>query len=110
MVGHLVPVRIGDVEVQIETVQEPGSEYTSRLPEVGDHVRAAFDSAQDVILGMATRTAHLVERMASSPAAHPAKLEVEFGLGFSARGNVIVASGEANATLKVKLTYEADTA
>ncbi|MBE8516017.1 hypothetical protein ILP97_00485 [Amycolatopsis sp. H6(2020)] len=35
---------------------------------------------------------------------HPAKLKVEFVLGFSAKGNVIVAGGSVDATLKVKLT------
>jgi hypothetical protein len=59
-----------------------------------------------VIVGMAVRTVDVIEKLTSS-AARPAKLEVEFGLGFSAKGNVIVASGEANATLKVKLTYDA---
>lgn len=88
-------------------MREPGSEPTSRLSDAGDRVRAAFDNVNDVIVAMAARTVDVVERLASSPAARPAKLEVEFGLAFSAKGNVIVASGEASASLKVKLTYDA---
>jgi hypothetical protein len=42
----------------------------------------------------------------ASESTRPDKLEVEFGLGFSARGNVIITGGSIDATLKVKLTYE----
>ena len=35
-------------------------------------------------------------------------MEVEFGLGFSATGNVIVAGASANVTLVIRLLYEAE--
>ncbi|OLF07329.1 hypothetical protein BLA60_27545 [Actinophytocola xinjiangensis] len=106
MISHLVPVRIGDVEVQIETVREPGTEPTSRLSDAGDRVHAAFGSAHEVIQGMAAKMVSAIDQLATSPAARPANLEIEFGLAFSAKGNIIVASGEANASLKVKLVYD----
>lgn len=43
-------------------------------------------------------------------ARRPDQLEVEFGLSFSAKGNVIVAGTEAGATLKVKMVYHANPA
>lgn len=95
------------IEILVETVPVPGTEPTSRLSDAGERVRTAFDSAQDVIVSLAARTAEVVRKLAASEVAHPCKLEVEFGLGFAAKGNVIVASGEANASLKVKLIYDA---
>jgi hypothetical protein len=105
--GHLVPVEIDGVEVLVETVPVAGSEPTSRRGDAGERVRAAFDSVPDVIVSMAARTVEAVRKLAASDAAHPSRLEVEFGIGFAAKGNVVVASGEANASLKVKLIYEA---
>ena len=35
------------------------------------------------------------------------KAEVEVGIGFSAKGNIFIASGEGNANLNIKLTLSA---
>ena len=40
-------------------------------------------------------------------ARRPDQLEVEFGLSFTAKGNVILAGGEAGAVLRVKVVYDA---
>jgi hypothetical protein len=41
----MVPVRIGGVEVLVETVPVAGSEPTSKVGDAGDRVRAALNEA-----------------------------------------------------------------
>lgn len=104
MPGQLVPMRIGDVEVLVQTIPVPGTEQTSTR-DAGQRVLDAFDRAHDVIIGAATSTIEVISKLAAR-AARPDKLEIEFGLGFSIKGNIIVVGGQADATLKVKLTYD----
>jgi hypothetical protein len=101
--GQLETMRIGDVEVLVETIPVPGTEPVS-LTSAGDKVMDAYQRAQDVIVGAAKSTVEVLGKLGT--AARPDKIEVEFGLGFSMKGNVIVVSGSADATLKVKLTYD----
>lgn len=102
-------MRFGGVEVLVETVPVTGTEPTARWGDAEERVLGALDSAQHAIVGLAATASHVMDQLSAHPTAHPAKLEVEFGVGFTAKGNVIFASGEANATLKVKLTYDAPT-
>jgi hypothetical protein len=105
MAGQLVNMRFGGVDVLVQTIPVAGTEPTSRLGDAGQRVLDAFDRAQDVIVGAARSTVEVIGKLGSE-AARPDKLEVEFGLAFSAKGNIIVAGGSADASLKVKLTYE----
>lgn len=106
---QVVPMRFGGVDVLVQTVKVPGTEPTSRAGDAAAKVLDAFDRARDVIVGTAASTVEVLAAL-TSQASRPDKLEVEFGLGFSAKGNVIVASGSVDATLKVKLTYESKNA
>jgi hypothetical protein len=106
MAGRVVPMRVGGVEVLVETIPVAGTEATSVLDSAGDRVMEAFDRAKSVISGVAASTVDVIKDIASSPVAHPDKVEVEFGLSFSAKGNVIVAGASAEATLKVTLKYQ----
>lgn len=99
-------MRIGDVEVLVQIVPVAGTEPTSALDKAADRMADAFDRAKATIVAVGQSTVEVIDRLAGSKAAHPDKVEVEFGLGFSARGNVIVAEASAYATLKVKLVYE----
>jgi hypothetical protein len=99
-------MKIGGVEVLVQTIPVAGSEPTSTLGDAGQRVLDAFEKAHEVIVGAATSTVEVIAELGRH-AARPDKLEVEFGLGFSLKGNVIVAAGQADATLKVKLTYDA---
>jgi len=109
MAGRLVLVRQGDVEVWLETVTTPGTEPTSSLTGHAVHrLSAAFDQAQDLIVGMGVRTARAVSEMATR-SARPHQVAVEFGLSFTASGGVVVMGASAAATLKVTLTYEQGT-
>lgn len=104
MAGQVVQLRFGGVDVLVQAVPVPGTEKTSTGP--GQRVLDAFVQAQDVILGAAASTVEVLGKLGAR-AARPDKLEVEFGLGFSVKGNVVVVGGQADATLKVKLTYDA---
>src|SRR5262245_14306905 len=99
-----MPMRFGGVEVLVQTVPVAGTERVSRVGDAGQRVLDAFDEAQAVIVGAARSTVEVIGTMGRQAARHAA-VEVEFGLSFSAKGNVIVASASADATLRVKLTY-----
>lgn len=104
--GAVVPVRVGDGSILVETTVVAGSEPTSRASDAAGAVVDAFDAARDAIVDLATSTWEAIEE-AGKRAARPAHVEVEFGLKFSAKGNVIVAGAAGEATLRVKLTYDA---
>lgn len=106
MVGRLVPVRVGGVDVLVEAVTPPGSEPTSgRVDEVARKVSEAFDRAQDAIVEIAVKTAGTVRAMGAR-AVRPEKVAVEFGVSFTATGGVVIAGASAQASLKVTITYD----
>lgn len=105
VVGRTIPVRVGGVEVLVETTPVAGTEQTSRIDSAVDQVDGAFARAQATIVEIATSTVDAV-RTAAARAARPDQLEVEFGLKFSVKGDVIVAGASGEATLKVKLVYQ----
>lgn len=97
-------VRAGDVDLLVETVPVAGSESTSRLPDASGRVVDAFDRARDAIVEITSSAADAIQRMGQR-AVRPDQVEVEFGLKFSAQGNVIVAGTSGEASLVIKLTY-----
>ncbi|GAB1340590.1 hypothetical protein ACE1SV_71800 [Streptomyces sp. E-15] len=107
MVGVTLPVRVGEIELLVETVPVAGTQATSAASRVTDAVgqaRDAFARAQSAIVEVATSTMQVIEE-AGRRAARPDAMEVEFGLKFSANGNVIMAGASGEATLAVRLTY-----
>ncbi|MER5472438.1 CU044_2847 family protein [Streptomyces sp. NPDC002935] len=108
MTTRLLPVRVGDVELLVETVPVPGSEPTSRLGDAGRQVVDSFELARDAVVEIATSTAQAVGRLRDQ-VVRPDQVEVEFGLKFSAQGNVIVAGASGEASLVVRMTYQAPT-
>jgi hypothetical protein len=96
---------VGAVEVLVETTPVAGTEPTSRVDSAVEHVGGAFDRAQAALLEIAAATVESV-RQAAARAARPDQLEIEFGLKFSAKGDVIIAGAAGEATLNVKLTYQ----
>ena len=103
---RVVPMRVGEVDLLVETVPVAGTEPTSALDKVGDRIVDAFAVAQVAIMEVASSTAEVIETLGRR-ARRPDQLEVEFGLSFSAKGNVIVVGGEAGAALRVKVVYDA---
>jgi hypothetical protein len=90
----VVPVRVGEVDLLVETVLVAGTEPTSGLDKVGDRIVDAFAAAREAIVEVASSTAEVVGQLGQR-ARRPDQLEVEFGLSFTAKGNVIVVGGEA---------------
>lgn len=105
MVSRVEPMRFGDIEVLVATTPVAGTEPTSKVGDAAAKALDALDRAHEVIVNAATSTVEVLEKL-KTKATRPDKLEIEFGLGFSAKGNVIVVGGSVDATLKVKLTYE----
>lgn len=104
--GRLEKMSFGGVEVRVETVPVPGSEKTSTG--VTGKVVDALEQAQTVIVAAAQSTLSTMIALGTQ-AAQPDKLEIEFGVGFGVKGDLIVTGASANASLKVKLTYEPHT-
>ena len=106
-VSRLVPVQVGDFEVLVETVPVAGTEATGsgRAVRALENAQEAFARAQDTIVEIARSTGQMIGRTAG--AARPDRVEVEFGLKFSASGTVILAGAAGEASLKVTLSYEA---
>ena len=104
-VGRLIPVRVGNIEIEVEAVPVAGTEATSgRAAKAAGNVLEAFDRAQDAIIEVARSTAQMIDR--AGAAARPDRVDVEFGLKFSASGTVIMAGVAGEASLKVTLGYD----
>jgi hypothetical protein len=103
--SRLIPVRVGDIEIEVEAVAVVGTEPTSgHAAKAAGNVLEAFGRAQDAIMAVARSTAQMIEQ--AGAAARPDRVEVEFGLKFSASGTVIMAGVAGEASLKVTLGYD----
>ncbi len=97
---------MGDVELLVETVVPPGLEQTSgRLDRAGQKVVDGFERAQAAIDAIATRLGQTVSDLGQR-GVHPDRMEVQFGLKFSAKGDVIVAGSTVEASLQVTVSYD----
>jgi hypothetical protein len=67
-------------------------------------VRDAFSRAQETIIEVAKSTAEMIDR--AGTAVRPDRVEVEFGLKFTASGGVIMAGVAGEASLTVTLGYD----
>jgi len=105
VVGRVVPMRFGDVEVLVEAIQLGGNEPTSVIDRATGQVVDAVQRVRSTLGAITESVTGVVDDLAASRAAHPEKIEVEVGLGFSMKGSVVVVSGGTDASLKVKLTY-----
>jgi hypothetical protein len=104
--GQLIPVRVGDIEVQVEVaaIRVAGTEPTSAASRATDSVKDAFARAQETIIEVAKSTAEMIER--AGTAVRPDRVDVEFGLKFTAAGGVFIAGVAAEASLTVTLGYD----
>ena len=104
MAGQLIPVRVGDIVVEVEAVTAAGTQPTASPAKAAEKVREAFGAAQETIVQIARSTAQMIDR--AGAAARPDRVDVEFGLKFSASGGVIMAGVAGEASLKVTLSYD----
>lgn len=103
--SRLIPLRVGDIEIEVEAVPATGTEATSgRAAKAAGSALEAFDRAQEAIIEVAKSTAQMIEE--AGTAARPDRVDVEFGLKFSASGGVIIAGVAGEASLKVTLGYD----
>ena len=103
--SRVITVRVGDTEIEAEAVVVAGTEPTSGAAgRAAEHVLGAFGRAQEAIIEVAKSTAQMIEK--AGTAARPDRVEVEFGLKFSASGGVIMAGVAGEANLKVTLGYD----
>jgi hypothetical protein len=101
-----IKVRVGDMQIQFETVPMPGTEPTSsKADTAAEHALGAFERAQSAIAEIASSTVQTIEQSAKC-GARPDRLELEFGVKFSAHGDVVVAGVAGEAGLLVRLVYE----
>lgn len=108
MAGRVVLMRVGGVELLVETAPASGTEQlTGKLDRAQAAVTEAFDRAQSAIVAVAASTAETIGHLGER-SAHPDEMTVTFGLKFSAQGHVIVAGAAGEATLEVGLTYRRD--
>jgi hypothetical protein len=105
--GRVMAMRVGGVDLLVETAPVAGSEPTAVLDRAQDAVTDAFDRAKNAIVAIAESTVSTISQLGQR-AVRPDEMEVRFGLKFSAQGNVIVAGAAGEATLEVKLTYRPD--
>ena len=94
-------------ELPTITVKRTDGGYASNW--IADNLAAgsvleAFGRAQDAIIEVARSTAQMIEK--AGAAARPDRVDVEFGLKFSASGTVIMAGVAGEASLKVTLGYD----
>jgi Trypsin-co-occurring domain 1 len=98
-------VRVGNIEVQVEAVRVAGTEPTSgKAARAAEGVRDAFSRAQETIIEVAKSTAEMIDR--AGTVARPDRVEVEFGLKFTASGGVIIAGIAGEASLAVTLGWD----
>jgi hypothetical protein len=92
-------MRIGDVELLVETSPVAGSEPTSTLSRAQKAVGDAYERAQAAIVAVASSTVDVIGQL-SENTVRPEQVEVTFGLKFSAQGNVVLAGASGEATSK----------
>ena len=107
--GRLVPTQVGDVEIVVETLPPAaGSEATAgRIEDASRRLVEAFDKTQDAIVAVASKVTGSVAAMGRR-SVDPDKMQVEFGLSFTVRGDLVVVGSTGVVSLKVTLTYDRD--
>jgi hypothetical protein len=71
--SRLIPVRVGDIEIEVEAVPVAGTEATSGR--AARNVLEAFGRAQEAIIEVAKSTAEMIEK--AGAAARPDRVDVE---------------------------------
>lgn len=99
-------MRIGDVDVLVETTAIAGTEPASAADAAREKMADSFERAKDTIVAVAKSTVDMITRLPRTAMARPATVEVEFALGFTASGSVLLAGAGATANLTVRLAYD----
>ena len=98
-----IEIMVGGMVIQAEAVPAVGTELTSgSTTKVAAHLDT-FQTAQDAIVQVARSTAQMIARTEAD--SRPDRVELEFGLGFTTAGEVLLAKVAGQASLKVSLAW-----
>ncbi len=89
----------------VATVVPPGSQPTSAADKLRGRAVDALKEAGSTIEAVAKGTVETACRLTKAALA-PASIEVEIGIAFTAKGGVIIAGGEVEASIVVHLSYD----
>lgn len=103
MQSVVVETEVGGIPVLVEAVAGPGFQQTGSSKPVAK-LQGMFTRAEAVIEQLALTAVRIGERVAAQ-SARPDEVEVQFGLKFSATGDIVIASAGAEASLGVKVVY-----
>jgi hypothetical protein len=97
----VIPMVFGEVEVLVQAA--PATTAGSEDVSVGDRLRAAYANVEPAVVAVASSISNTVGQLAGQPH-RPRQVEVNFGVGVSIGGDVVLIKSEA--TLAISLTYE----
>ena len=101
----ITELRFGQETVMVATVLPPGSQPTSAADKLRERAVDALKEAGSTIEAVAKGTVETAGRLTKAALA-PASIEVEIGIAFTAKGGVIIAGGEVEASIVVHLSYD----
>jgi hypothetical protein len=101
----ITKLRFGEETVMVATVLPPGSQPTSAADRLRERAVDALKEVGDTIEAVAKGTVETAGRLTKAALA-PASIEVEIGIAFTAKGGVIIAGGEVEASIVVHLSYD----
>ncbi|HUB38580.1 MAG TPA: CU044_2847 family protein [Streptosporangiaceae bacterium] len=101
----ITELRFGEETVMVATVLPPGSQPTSVADKLRERSIDALHEVESTIEAVAKGTVETAGRLTKSALA-PASIEVELGIAFTAKGGVIIAGGEVEASIVIHLTYD----
>jgi hypothetical protein len=101
----ITQLRFGEETVMVATVVPPGSQPTSATDKLRERAVDALKEAGSTIEAVAKGTVETANRLTKAALA-PTSIEVEVGIAFTAKGGVIIAGGEVEASIVVHLSYD----
>jgi len=101
----ITELRLGEETVMVAAVLPPGSQPITSADKLRERTVDALKEAGSTIESIAKGTLEMADRLTRSALA-PGAIEVEVGIAFTAKGGVIIAGGEIEASIVVHLTYD----
>ncbi|MFB4304375.1 CU044_2847 family protein [Actinomadura sp. NTSP31] len=98
-----MPGEIHGIPLLVEALPESGAEPTSRGRPI-DQVQDMFGRAQEVIWQLALSAVEIREKL-TVHARPPDQIELQFGIKFTAKGNIVLAGAGVESSLAVKVIY-----
>lgn len=100
-----IPATSGSILIQSADEDISLVQGTSKLDEVIQNVSESLSSKLEVLTSVSDAVSHALKESKKTFD----KVEIEFGLSFTAKGNIYVVQAEAEATIKVTLAFDPKT-